>query len=258
MAGARPKRMPVASDTSAAKDRMRAVEAQVHGFRLDEWWTVRPEQGPSPNTPRPARRSPPSSCEQHALGEELPDQPPAAGADREAHRNLLASRMGARQQKIGHVATRDQQDQRDDRQPDRCSRASSCCRKSRREHAPAATGSSPNVRPRLSVGKLALERLADGIRVGARLFQCHAILQARDRLLGHQAPPRELVPLEPQARSAPRGTSPSVPRRSGPPTGNVPRKPSPVTPITVKGWPLRVMPCPTTSGRPPNRRCQRP
>ena len=58
---------------------------------------------------RPTPRAPPSSDEQHALGEQLPDEPAAAGAERQADRDLAPARRGARQQQVGDVRARDQQ-----------------------------------------------------------------------------------------------------------------------------------------------------
>ena len=51
--------------------------------------------------------------QQHALGEELLDQTTPAGADRQPHGNLLAPRARPRQQQVGDVAARDEQDQAD-------------------------------------------------------------------------------------------------------------------------------------------------
>jgi len=53
-------------------------------------------------------------AEQGALGEELADQPAAAGAQREADGDLAAARQGAGQQQVGHVGAGDQQQQTDD------------------------------------------------------------------------------------------------------------------------------------------------
>ena len=102
-------------------------------------------------TRRPPR--PPSEREQHALGEELPDQPPAAGANREAHGNLLASRAWARASSrlatLAHAisrtsATTVMPDAARQRQLLPELLAGTRC---------SAIGSSPKVRPRLSVGK---------------------------------------------------------------------------------------------------------
>jgi hypothetical protein len=49
--------------------------------------------------------------EQCALGEELSNEPAAPGADRHPHRELLAARDGARQQRAGEVGAGDEKDQ---------------------------------------------------------------------------------------------------------------------------------------------------
>ena len=53
--------------------------------------------------------TPPIAREQNALGEQLPDQPAAAGAEREPHRELALPRRGPRQQQVGDVRAGDQQ-----------------------------------------------------------------------------------------------------------------------------------------------------
>ena len=51
--------------------------------------------------------------EDEALGQELPDHPAAAGAERGANRHLPGPRGPAREQQVGDVAARDQQDEAD-------------------------------------------------------------------------------------------------------------------------------------------------
>ena len=67
--------------------------------------------------------APPSRREQQAFGQHLPRQPPAAGADGRAHRQLALPAHGARQQQVGDVDAGHQQDdahrghQHDERMP---------------------------------------------------------------------------------------------------------------------------------------------
>ena len=49
------------------------------------------------------------------LGEQLADEPPSAGAEREPHGHFTASRAGPRQQQVRDVHRRNEQQQRDDR-----------------------------------------------------------------------------------------------------------------------------------------------
>ena len=53
--------------------------------------------------------APPSAGEQQALGQHLPRQPPPAGADGRAHRQLALPADGARQQQVGDVDAGHQQ-----------------------------------------------------------------------------------------------------------------------------------------------------
>jgi hypothetical protein len=69
--------------------------------------------------PEPAAQS----TQQHALGDELADDAPTTGAQREAHPHLPASRDRGRQQYVGHVGAGDQQNKTQQRQNDREERA---------------------------------------------------------------------------------------------------------------------------------------
>ena len=65
--------------------------------------------------------APPPRRQQHALGQQLPDQPPAAGAQREANRHFAAPLAGARQQQSGQVRAGQRQHEPDE-QPDEAQR----------------------------------------------------------------------------------------------------------------------------------------
>ena len=54
--------------------------------------------------------------QQRRFGEQLPNQPPAAGADRQTHGHLLLPRIAACQQQVGDVRAGDQQHDADQRQ----------------------------------------------------------------------------------------------------------------------------------------------
>ena len=51
--------------------------------------------------------------EQRAFCKQLPDEPPASGAERASNRHLTAARGGAGQQQVGPVGAGDQQHQGD-------------------------------------------------------------------------------------------------------------------------------------------------
>ena len=55
--------------------------------------------------------TPPMRGEQQALGEQLPDQPAAPGAERGAQRELAAPLDAAGEQQVGHVHARDHEHQ---------------------------------------------------------------------------------------------------------------------------------------------------
>ena len=57
-------------------------------------------------------------CQQHTLGEELPDEAPAASSHGQAHGHLGLTSVGARQQQIGEISAADEQHQRHDNHED--------------------------------------------------------------------------------------------------------------------------------------------
>ena len=87
----------------------------------------RARRSPGPTSRSTSRRAPhcansrPSSVpqrEQRALGQQLPRDPPAGRAQRDAHAQLVPPRIRAGEQQVGDVGARDQEHQRDDRHDD--------------------------------------------------------------------------------------------------------------------------------------------
>ena len=119
-------------------------------------------------TPEADPTAPPMDRQQHALGQQLADDAPAAGAEREPDRDLAPPRRGRRQQQVGDVGARDQQHGADDaaeQQRDRLHLLplvgiAVVDRHERHRAAPAPTGSArPHVRsPSVSSSALRLLR----------------------------------------------------------------------------------------------------
>ena len=155
------------------------VEAEVDGVGLHEWRTERPEQGA-----RPVRHEEPAEaaeqCEQHALGEELPDQPrrgwrQSRGAPQSpaaAHGHAPAAGSAT----LPHAISRTSATTVMPTLPE----SVNCCRNCRRERA-VGERLQPERAAAIVGGKIALERLADGIRIGARLLERDAVLQSAPR-----------------------------------------------------------------------------
>ena len=64
-----------------------------------------------PPTRECMRRRAANRRQQQALGQGLTNQPAASGTEREADRHLPLPRVSAREQKVGHIHARDQQDE---------------------------------------------------------------------------------------------------------------------------------------------------
>ena len=184
-AGARPQR-------SAGRHRHRQreaqdawVEVQVEGAHLQERWTVGPQDGARPvGDDQPADAA--NHGQQQALGEELLNQPPPAGANRQPHRNLLPAAAGARQQQVGDVAAGNQQHQADHGHAEAARehqlllerRREGCLgQRSQRERAAAIVG-------RVTLGQAP----ADAVDVRLGLLERHAVLQAAKPLIDEAAP----------------------------------------------------------------------
>ena len=66
-----------------------------------------------PPNPTAAPSAPPTSASSDALGQELPEQPPSAGAERRADRELPLPRLGAREDQIRQIGAGDEQHEAD-------------------------------------------------------------------------------------------------------------------------------------------------
>ena len=110
-AGTIPKATPVASDISAAAASTRRFSA----IAVDTWYLVgeaalriwMPQAG-GDHGERGA-----STGQHEAFDQQLPHQPPASRAERRAEADLALTRAGAREQQIGDVGARDEQDDAD-------------------------------------------------------------------------------------------------------------------------------------------------
>ena len=113
MAGAIPKRRPVINGDSEAEREHLTIESDLFET-LETWGSHRHEQR---NRPGGKERSDNSTNhrQEHALGEQLPDQPGAARAHRRPDRNFPRSGRGAREQKIRDVCAANKK-----QKPDRC------------------------------------------------------------------------------------------------------------------------------------------
>ena len=110
-AGARPKAIPVTSETSAVKARTRA-SISVSATRVSDSGlsaTIR-------SVPQNASIDPQHAAEagqQHALRQELADDARAARAERQPHLDLTLPADGAFEQQVGDVHAGDEQHERD-------------------------------------------------------------------------------------------------------------------------------------------------
>ena len=86
---------------------------------------IRPNQGPNSNSGEQHAKRATGDRQQHALGHELPEQPPPPRAKRGAERELPVAPFGSGQQQVRQIRARDQQDEADGslEHPDRAIRA---------------------------------------------------------------------------------------------------------------------------------------
>ena len=111
-AGARPKMMPVPRQTSAKKAKtLPSIVNWIQYGRPTSCVARSNRRMPIAAMPRPPR--PLMTRQQHAFDQQLPDDAPARGAERDAHRNLARAIGRARQQQVRDVGARDQQHERD-------------------------------------------------------------------------------------------------------------------------------------------------
>jgi hypothetical protein len=113
--------------------------------------------------------------EQHALDEQLPDDLPAARADRHADADLRGPTRRAREQQVGHVGTRDEQHERDraHQRPEH----ELCLRREDHRHQRFRHGRQILVR----VGVRPRQLGADTGQFRARLFVRHAVTDSSER-----------------------------------------------------------------------------
>ena len=112
--------------------------------------------------------------QQNALDEQLADDLPAACANRDTDAHLARSSSGLGQEQVGDVRARDQQ-----HEPDRSHQRPEEQRDLRAENA---FDERIGVRPEILVGLRILrgQRRADGLELGARLFDGHAVVETPD------------------------------------------------------------------------------
>ena len=121
-------------------------------------------------TSTPARAA--AEREQHALGQRLPGEAQAAGAERRAYRHLALARRRFGEQQVGHVDARDEQ-----HEGDRAEKGQEAVTHRRLE----LVAQRRHVRAVVAVGLgiLLLKLRADPIHLRARAFERHAGLQPR-------------------------------------------------------------------------------
>ena len=112
-----------------ASDEQRAVKASTGASRPNRALRAAEVGGDeaSSSADAPKARSRPrgaaGEAQEHALGQELADEPPAAGPQRGADRDLARARRGAGEQQVGDVGAGDEQHEADRAQQEEESRA---------------------------------------------------------------------------------------------------------------------------------------
>ena len=109
-AGTRPKMMPVAIDSTAAKASTRASTPT----RSIRGTVVGRDATNSLDRPRSQQHAERAAGQRHhhALGQQLLHDAPPIGAERAAHRDLALPALRSREHQVGEVRARDQQDER--------------------------------------------------------------------------------------------------------------------------------------------------
>ena len=112
-AGTSPHMTPVRMETTAVNARILASGSRCRtiGVLPDDMKVTR-----TPVAHRASSRpqTPPRVGENHVLDEQLADEPPAAGAEREAHREFRQSRRRAGEHQVGDIGAGNQEDDPDD------------------------------------------------------------------------------------------------------------------------------------------------
>ena len=176
--------------------------------------------------------------EHGALDEQLRHDPPAAGADRDAQRDLPLAAGAANERQVRDVRAGDQQhtqdgtEEHEQRRPDVADQD-------------VAQPAERDAELRVRAGIRARQPRGDAVHLAPRRLQAHAAGQpSKDRRIAAVAAAlRVLVAGQPHADRLQ-----EIRRVGGVKVGR--------TPTTVTGWPSRLMLRPTTVGSPPKRVCQ--
>jgi hypothetical protein len=132
--------------------------------------------------------------EQETFHEQLANDAPAAGTERDAHRNFTTPLGGSRQQQVRDIRTRDEQNERhrahegEENQADRTSRDA------------LVVGHHPRTEILVRVGKVLRQLRADALDLAARLRQRHSWREPAHRLQRAHA---RFVPLTQRVASTP-------------------------------------------------------
>ena len=165
-AGSRPKRTPVASESTNEKIRTASVEANpVEAEHRHVGRRHLPQQVDPPSGDEEADGAA-EQAEQHAFGQRLTDEPCAPGAKRCPDRHLAPASCGAREQEIGHVDARDEKHEADRAQQQEQAALQRAGQLFAKRHDPCAV-------PPVGVGILPRQLLSDAIHVCAGLFDRH-------------------------------------------------------------------------------------
>ena len=111
-AGARPKMIPVSRHTARKNAMVRQSISNTIQYGLPAFAVCASNQR-IPKTDRSRAERSGETRQQHRFDEELPDDMPSAGAERDADADLVRAMCGAREQQVGDVRARDQQHEAD-------------------------------------------------------------------------------------------------------------------------------------------------
>ena len=114
-AGPTPNRTAVVADRDAVNARtLRSMRAST--MRGSGFWEPQHELFPPPGEDGAA--DPAEDSQEETFGQQLPNDPPAARAECQSHRDLLAARGRADQEQVREIETPDQQNEGDDGEHD--------------------------------------------------------------------------------------------------------------------------------------------
>ena len=175
-AGTRPQLTP----TIMARTTENTIDAPVDA-RID----THVEQGKKRNQPSQNTNGSPCphkaggrtrSGQDHALDDQQPHDPVTRRAEREAEAQFRCARDAAREQDAGHVETRDDQDESDEREE----QAHKAIRNRADDNRNNARGGNPETVTAIGIGVLALEITGDTRHLGSGLIDRDAVLEASD------------------------------------------------------------------------------